>query len=42
MNELLSPEDWVILERNIKKESEKTMKQITRFAAKNGIALPIK
>ena len=39
---LLSPEDLAILERNCKKEEEKAMKQITKFAAKNGINFPIK
>ena len=39
---LLSPEDLVILERNCKKEGEKAMKQITKFAAKNGIVFPVK
>ena len=39
---LLSPEDLAILERNCKKEGEKAMKQITKFASKNGIVLPFK
>lgn len=39
---LLSPEDLAILERNTKKEGEKAMKQISKFAAKNGIVFPIK
>jgi hypothetical protein len=39
---LLSPEDLVILERNCKKEGEKTMKQIAKFAGKNGISFPVK
>ena len=42
MKNLLSPEDLAILERNCKKEGEKTMKQITKFAAKHGIVLPVK
>ncbi len=39
---LLSPEDLVILERNCKREGEKTIKQIAKFAGKNGIAFPVK
>ena len=39
---LLSPEDLVILERNTKKEAEKAMKQMAKFAAKNGISFPVK
>jgi hypothetical protein len=39
---LLSPEDMEILERNCKKEGEKAMKQIAKFAAKNGIVFPVK
>ena len=39
---LLSPEDLAILEKNCKKEGEKAMKQITKFATKNGISLPVK
>ena len=42
MKNLLSPEDFDILERNIKKEGEKAMKQMTKFAAKNGIVFPVK
>ena len=36
---LLSPEDLAILERNSKKEGEKAMKQIQKFASKNGIVI---
>jgi len=39
---LLSPEDLVILEKNCKKEGEKAMKQITKFASKNEISFPVK
>ena len=42
MKNLLSPEDLAILERNCKKEGEKAMKQMTKFAAKNRIVLPVK
>ncbi len=42
MKTLLSPEDLAILDRNFKKEGEKAMKQIAKFAAKNGIAFPVK
>jgi predicted NAD-dependent protein-ADP-ribosyltransferase YbiA (DUF1768 family) len=34
---LLSPEDLVILERNTKKEAEKVMKQMAKFATKNNL-----
>ena len=34
MKTLLSPEDLAILERNCKKEGEKVMKQMTKFATK--------
>jgi hypothetical protein len=42
MKNLLSPEDWDIFERNTKKEAEKAMKQMAKFAAKNGISFPVK
>ncbi len=42
MKNLLSPEDMAILDRNCKKEGEKAMKQIAKFAAKNGIAFHVK
>jgi hypothetical protein len=32
---------WDILDRNIKKDAEKQMKQISEFAAKNGIVFPV-
>ncbi len=42
MKNELSPKDLAILERNCKKEGEKAMKQMSKFAAKNGIVLPVK
>ncbi len=42
MKTLLSPEDLTILERNCKKEGEKAMKHMAKFAAKNGISFPVK
>jgi hypothetical protein len=34
--------DLAILERNTKKEGKKTMKQITKIAAKNRFVFPVK